>query len=281
MTTREIQPVIDPADEKRKLERELEDCQQALLESEAMLAREQADVNAFRMHCRLKLDRWIEKLLSLQTERQRLLTRLALLRQAEDLGIPFDEEDPFWSGDDDAERLARTKEEESLILPTDVPRDKAAEKRLYRQLARKFHPDLSATAVEIAYRTDMMSTVNQAYESGDIQALYDLAGELDPEETAALAAIKSKEIRRLKRQIVRLEQRQRRAQRRLSVLKEENTARLWYKAKRLDAKDVHWWEIVRREIEIATDRVSRQVSDLRAAVEHLEAESADTVASSS
>ena len=41
--------------------------------------------------------------------------------------------------------------EEELLLPTDTPRDKAAEKRLYRKLVRKFHPDLGVTAVEIAY----------------------------------------------------------------------------------------------------------------------------------
>jgi len=271
MNSKELETVTDPKAERNRLEQEILERRAELLEAEAILAHEQAAVNAFRMHCRLKLDRWIEQLLDLQTEKQSLLTRLELLRQAEDLGIPFDEEDPFWSGEMASDEAFVGEDGEELILPTDVPRDRAAEKRLYRQLARRFHPDLAVTAVEIAYRTDMMSTVNTAYSNGDIQALYDLAGELDPDELASLATIKSAEIRRLKQQIVKLKQRRRRAQRRLAALKQENTARLWYKAQRIEEKDVHWWEVVRREIEKAIDQVSDQVQELRAAIERLEA----------
>ena len=104
-------------------------------------------------------------------------------------------------------------------MPTDVPLDRAAEKRLYRELARRFHPDLGQTALEIAYRTEMMSAVNQAYAAADSQALYDLAGELDPQEAAALAAIESLQVRRLKQRHIRLLQRRRRTQQRFRASK--------------------------------------------------------------
>ena len=272
MRSRELDKSKDPTEERNTteaepVEAELLEAQRALLEAESILTREQAAVNAFRMHCRLKLDQWVDRLLALQTERQTLLTRLELLRQAEDFGIPLDESDPFWQGAmPDSAGLAEEDVEE-LILPTDVPHDKAAEKRLYRQLARRFHPDLAMTAVEIAYRTDMMSAVNTAYSSGDVQTLYDLAGELDPLESAELAAISSAEFRTLRQQITHLKQRRRRAGRRLAALRQENTARLWQKALRLEEKDIHWWEIVRREIEQAIERVSAQVDDLQWALE--------------
>ena len=274
MHSREITPLKDPTGEQEKLEADLVEAQRALLKAEAILAQEQAAINAFRMHCRLKLDRWVERLMALQTERQSLLTRLQLLRQAEAFGIPFDDADPFWSGDlPNGDELPEDEVEE-LILPTDVPHDKEAEKRLYRQLARRFHPDLAVTAVEVAYRTDMMAAVNTAYSGGDVQALYDLAGELDPLESAELASIPSIENRVLRQQIVRLKQRRRRAQGRLTSMQQENTARLWYKAQRLDERDSHWWEIVRREIEMASERVSVQVDGLRDAIGVLEAEPA-------
>lgn len=266
---RQIQRSGDQQQEEiAQLQAELHRAQQALLEAETELAQEQAAVNAFRMHCRLKLDDWINTLLALQTEKEGLLTRLQLLQQAADYGVAYDADDPFWHGEGAADLGAG----EELILPTDTPRDKAAERRLYRQLARKFHPDLGQTAIEIAYRTEMMAAVNAAYHEGDGQALYDLAGELDPVQVAELAAIKSVEVRRLREQIARLDRRRRRALRRLSALRQENTARLWQKAQQLDTAETHWWEVVRREIERATQRLRREVALLRRQIETLEAD---------
>ena len=118
-------------------------------------------------------------------------------------------------------------EDDELILPTDTPRDKASEKRLYRKLVRKFHPDLGTSAVEIAYRTEMMSTVNIAHEQHDVQSLYDLAGELDPADVAAIAAISNREFRYLNQQLLQCRRRHRRARIRLESLRSENTSRLW------------------------------------------------------
>jgi len=267
-TTHELVPTDDAfrADELRGA---IQDAQQDLLAAEAELAEEQAAVNAFRMHCRLKLDRWIDRLMELQAERQSLRTRVELQRQGGGRGGSFDRDDPFWREEELAVGgdAGMPDGEEELLLPTDVPRDKAAEKRLYRELARRFHPDLGQTALEIAYRTEMMSAVNRAYTAGDNQALYDLAGELDPEAAAALEAITSAEIRRLKRQLVRLQQRRRRVKHRLVISREENTARLWRKAQRLETDDTHWWEVVRREIERAINRLEEEVAQLSKKVE--------------
>jgi hypothetical protein len=270
----DIAPLPDRQDQLDELIKELDEARQRLLEAEAELAEEQAAVNAFRMHCRLKLDAWIEALNDLQTRKQSLLTRLQLMRQAKDMGIQYDDKDPFWQTEEFADESTsdRTEDDdqnEALILPTDTPRDKAAEKRLYRELARKFHPDLGITAVEIAYRTEMMSAVNVAYEREDVQALYDLSGELDPGEAAEVAAIKSKEIRQLRRQLFQCKRRRQRARRRLSSLRNENTARLWRKARYLDETGTDWWEIVRREIKEATDRVRIDVDGLEHQIEYL------------
>ena len=269
MTVEEARSLEPSQDQFERMEAELAEARESLLAAEAELAEEQAAVNAFRMHCRLKLDSWIETLLSLQTARQSLLTRLQLLQQARDFGIPAAEADQFWQ-EEGPYGDASAEEDKELLLPTDTPRDKAAEKRLYRELARRFHPDLGATAVEVAYRTEMMAAVNVAYEDRDVQSLYDLADRLDPETAQEMATIRSARERRIREQILRCRLRTRKAGRRLAALRKENTARLWRKAMRLDQEDVHWWEIVRREIELATEKVRADVERLRPLVAKLE-----------
>lgn len=275
-SAKEIEPVADSHDYIKSLADELNNARRELRDAEASLAEEQAAVNSFRMHCRLKLDAWIENLTELQTRKQSLYTRLELLRQAQDLGVDYDEEDPFWQSEefleasDDFKRDAGGRDED-LILPTDTPRDKASEKRLYRQLVRKFHPDLGLTAVEIAYRTEMMTAVNIAHEQQDVQSLYDLAGELEPADVAEIASIRSNEIRDLRRQLLQCRRRNRRAQRRLESLRSENTSRLWHKAKHLDETGTDWWEVVRREIELAIERIQKDVNSLQESVDQMEA----------
>lgn len=282
----EIEPLPGSGEEIIRLDEELAAARQQLLDAEQELAEEQAAVNSFRMHCRLKLDAWIENLLTLQTKRQSLLTRIELMKQATDLDFSSDETDPFWEPESaDTPGHESTNEgdgcDESLILPTDTPRDKAAEKRLYRQLARKFHPDLGVTAVEIAYRTEMMAAVNIAYRQDDVQALYDLAGEMDPSERLEIAAIRNIEIRQLRRQIIQCQRRRKRAERRLAALRRENTARLWRKARYLDESGTDWWEVVRREIEQAIVITESEVQRLQKQLQALSTEQQERTAESS
>jgi hypothetical protein len=103
------------------LRADLQMVQQALLAAEAELSQRQAAINAFRMHCRLKLDRLVDAYQELGAEKQSLWTRLQLLQQAEELGIPFDEEDPFWQGQT-ADPPPPDSHDEPL-LPTNTPRD--------------------------------------------------------------------------------------------------------------------------------------------------------------
>ena len=265
---------IIPAPVPWQIRVELEQAKHELWQAEAELGAEQAAVNAFRMHCRLKLDDLVDELQALATQKQSLLTRLELLRQAQDLGAGLDEEEPFWQTAVPPDPNLPDDEADDLLLPTDTPRDKAAEKRLYRELARRFHPDLAETAVEAAYRTSMVTAVDAAYEKQDIQSLYDLAGELDPSELAELQSIETLEIRRLREQIMKVRRLRRRAIQRLATLRQENTDRLWHKAQELEEEGDNWWDSVRRELETSVARRRQTVASLAAQVELL-AEMAD------
>ena len=217
------------------------------------------------MHCRLKLDLLVDTLMELRVQKQACLTRLELLRQ----GV-----DPAWLEDDDflgesSEDVDNEDEKEELLLPTPSPRDKAAEKRLYRELARRFHPDLARTAIEQSYRTTIMAAVNRAYEGEDLQALYDLAGELEPGEIAELAGIDSVAIRGLRQEIMKARHRRRKAQSQLALLRQENTARLWRRARLIEGQGQDYWSLVRSELQNAIDRLELEVGKLRAELARL------------
>jgi hypothetical protein len=265
----EIEPVYSTREKRAKLKEEMNRARRAQLDAEAELAQEQAAVNAFRMHCRLKLDQLVDSLLGLRAEKQAYLTRMELLRQGVDLA--WLEEDDFLA--EDGEAFADDVDDEELLLPTPTPHDKAAEKRLYRELARRFHPDLARTAVEQSYCTTMMTAVNTAYASQDLRALYDIAGELEPGEVAELAGIDSLEIRRLREGIMKARHQRRKARQQLSLLRQENTARLWRRAQTLEGEGKDWWSVVQSDLDRAVGRLELEVAGLKAQLEDMELKS--------
>jgi hypothetical protein len=245
-------PIPSPARSHEQLRADLRQAQEELRVAEADLAAEQAAVNAFRMHARLMLDDLADAILALRARKQSLLTELALQETDDDdpLGPAANTAPPPLDADDD------------LPLPTPTPRDRAAEKRLYRELARRFHPDLAETAGELAYRTSVMTAVNAAYTAGDTQALYDLAGELEPEELRELAQIETREARQLRERLMQCRRRRRKIVRQLDDLRRESTARLWRLAREMDEPNENWWAAVRRELAAARARLEAEVAGL-------------------
>lgn len=272
---RSLQPIPHRSPQIDELEAALAAARQQLLDAEAALAKEQAAVNAFRMHCRLTIGHWVDTLVALQTEKQAMLTQLRLLHQ--DLGIdeaPPQPEPQAVPAPDTAESLA------TAVLHEYVSEEekRAAEKRLYRELARRFHPDLGAGSVEKAYRTTIMAAVNTAYQQRDIQTLRDLAGELDPTAVAELDGISNAAARRLQQQLLACQRRQRRVAQQLRALRQENTAQLWRKAQQIDITEAdNWWQVIQQRLaqdvaalgdEVA--KLQKQVAELALAQESLQ-----------
>ncbi len=265
MSSSKIQIKPSNQQELARLKVELHQARLAQLEAESELAQEQAEVNAFRMHCRLKLDELVEKYTELQAQKQACLIRLELLRQGDDL--VWLEEDDLLNEESDQDADEQVEE---LILPTPTLHDKDVEKRLYRELARRFHPDLARTAVEQSYRTSMMTAVNHAYAANNLQALYDLAGELKPDEIAELAGIENREIHQLRMKIFKARRFQRRARHQLRLLRNENTARLWRRARTIEGQGQDWWSIVQLELRQAIEKRLLEVNELQQILDRLE-----------
>lgn len=255
--------LIVTAQTTQSLEDELNTAVGELHEAERALAEEQAAVNAFRMHTRLRLDDLVEEILELRMTKQSLLTHLELRKQAQAMGIPYDEEAPFWQ---ERQEEVEIPPEPAHELLNEMPRDRAAEKKLYRELARRFHPDLADGAMAKAYSTSMMTAVNNAYQAGDMQSLLDLAGELPPEEVAALNLIENRAVRKIRQRLLTCRRRQRKVAYQLKMLRAERTAKLWRKAQELEAQgeqEQNWWDEVRVELAEIHGRVQSEVEQLR------------------
>ena len=252
-------PSVVTVGESERLRAELREAQEALRVAEAELAAEQAAVNAFRMHARLMLDDLADAILSLRARKQALLTELALQDAVDDDPLGPVAQDGATPPDPD----------DDLPLPTPTPRDRAAEKRLYRELARRFHPDLAETAAELAYRTSVMTAVNAAYTAGDSAALYDLAGELEPDELRELAQMETRESRQARERLMQCRRRRRKVVRQLDELRRESTARLWRLARELEEPNENWWVAVRRELAAARARLEEEVAALEERVAQL------------
>lgn len=188
------------------------------------------------------------------------------------MGIPYDEDDPFWH--DRQEEVEIPPEPEDELL-NEMPRDRAAEKRLYRELARRFHPDLAEGALQKSYSTSVMAAVNNAYQAGDMNTLLDIAGELAPEEAAELNQIDSPAVRRLRQRLLGCRRRRRKVAYQLKTLREEKTAKLWRKAQQLSEQagaEQNWWDEVRQDLLALHGRIQNEVDLLRRRLDELEAQ---------
>lgn len=258
-----ITAVPIPNQQRQKAQADLAEAQQQLLDAEAKLAQEQASVNAFRMQCRLKLGDLIEETLSLRAERESCLTRLKLHQQDIETSLPPYAADPF--SPEDENFAPETGSFDEIVLPELVSpqQEKEAAKRLYRELARRFHPDLAAGSAERAYMTAIMSSINIAYERQDVSALHNLAGELDPTAVAELAAIDNLQLRKLREKLLKIQRRQRKVQQQYKALRQDNVARLWRKAQRLEAEGKSWWEAVKHDLQQIITHTRQELQELQ------------------
>lgn len=70
---------------------------------------------------------------------------------------------------------------EQLVDRPLSPEDEAQLKTLYRQLCKRFHPDLAQDEADQVCRTEMMAKINDAYTAHDLPALESLSAQPDCE----------------------------------------------------------------------------------------------------
>ena len=154
-----------------KLRANLELLQNDLIEAEAQLAERMAAINAFEFELRAKLEPFTRQLEVLEAKIREEFSRLER-EWHEQAGeeYPWQEEGAAASGE------YRYHAEDLEAKPQVLDEDETAEiKRLYRQLARRFHPDMALDDADREYRTQLMMAINAAYTVGDVDKLRELA----------------------------------------------------------------------------------------------------------
>src|SRR5262245_5735948 len=133
----------------RRRREELSELEPRLSERESELANLQSSLRAFE-----------GRYLSAVGERYDELARIEK-EIAKSQGLEFDDEEPISLADDEVGCGQNRFHSDKL-------------KRLYREVARKFHPDLSACPQERQHRHQLMVEINRAYETGAEDRLQEL-----------------------------------------------------------------------------------------------------------
>lgn len=157
---------------------QLEQLRLTLINLEAELADRLASINAFEFEFRARVRPLLARLEALETEIKGCLRQLH-----RDVPEKVREEWEAWTQDTDGTGVAgkyRFWEGSMPAPPPDVDQDRSADlKRLYRQLARRFHPDFAASDADREYCTQLMMEINAAYAVGDMGKLKELMKEPD------------------------------------------------------------------------------------------------------
>jgi septal ring factor EnvC (AmiA/AmiB activator) len=140
-----------------------------LIEAEARLADQLAAINAFEFEFEARVGHLWDKLDALEAEIERYHDRIQMLRHK------------YLSAERQYRRAWQAPPRSAPSPPPQplAPIDEAHVKQLYRQLARRFHPDLVIDEGERAWRTEKMAAVNAAYAARSLAELEALAQETD------------------------------------------------------------------------------------------------------
>ncbi len=156
-----------------QLRAELTDIRDQLIEAEADLTDQLAEINAFELEFEAKVGQLMDSLEVLEKDIQRYNEYIQIGRNKKIYGsahIPV------------ANQYQRAWQAPREWVPTPPPQplDSLSEgeiKKLYRQLARRFHPDLAASDADRSRRTEKMAAINNAYAVRSLVELVAIADE--------------------------------------------------------------------------------------------------------
>jgi hypothetical protein len=190
-----------------RLRAELARVQDELIDAETELADQMADIRAFEAEFEARVGFLMAQLADLETEVNDYLDRIRQRRNESVFGSQYRSAD---------EQFRRTWQQPPKPAAAPLPvapsaDEKAQLKKLYRRLARRFHPDLAQNEADRLYRTERMSGINDAYAARSLTELLVFAAEMETvaepaeiipgqTETDMVQALE-KEIRRCRRRV--------------------------------------------------------------------------------
>lgn len=122
----------------------------------------------------------------------------------------------------------------TLMASNQKFRPSAQLKQLYREVAKRIHPDLATDPEERARREQLMALVNQAYESGDEDRLREILHDWDSSPDSVQGEGITADLVRTIRQIAQSQQRLQRIEDTLQQLSQSDLHQLRVKASKLE-----------------------------------------------
>ena len=164
------------------LRQQIEAAEIELIEHEAELVDLRAEIYTFQLEYDTRVGRKAVELEKIEAEIQRCQQRINEYREWGPNGPPQTlDGTPYMSVEEQYRRAWQQPETPPPPRPA-KPVDATTEaqiKKLYRQLCRRFHPDLAQDAEERAWRTEMMTAVNAAYAARSLVELQALTEKPD------------------------------------------------------------------------------------------------------
>lgn len=163
-----------------RLRHQLHQVQAEINAAETELVRLEEDLRAFEYDFEANVGYLLEILSRLEEEVNDYLQQIKIMRTEQTFGEGYrtveDQYHATWN-------IPR-QETPAKQPPKPPPLTAAQLKKLYRQLARRYHPDLAVDEADRAYRTGKMSAINDAYKAGSLVEMMALA-----EETGSVASV--------------------------------------------------------------------------------------------
>lgn len=214
-----------------ELEALLEEIRPQLVTAEGELADRLAEISAFEFRLRVRLAPLTRRLEKVEAEIRTLRQKLRHLQDAwlfdDDWIEGYARRQDEWTfAERDAAREGAYRYREATDAPPATLSADEAEslKRLYRRLARRFHPDFALDEEDRARRTQLMMAINAAYAAGDLDRLEEIAAEPD---RAPHAAYSDEELAAaLWRELVHCRRRLQEVHEELARLEEHKSAQL-------------------------------------------------------
>lgn len=169
--------MTNDAEKLTQLRLAVEVARRELIEAEAELADRRADIEAFEFEYEATVGVLLMQLELVDAELKDYLDRIQQRRNEKTFGTSFSSvEEQYRKTWRSAPTMPPPKKKVFVSENTE-----AQIKKLYRQLARRYHPDLAANEAERDFRTNMMTAVNDAYAARSLAELMALMSKLEGE----------------------------------------------------------------------------------------------------
>lgn len=227
-----------------------------LIEAETELSERLAAISAFEFKLRSRIAKLTDKLDQLDAEIQALKRKMRWL--GEGWQTDPENEAAAWASGKTASETGDYRYREVSNEPRQAlaEEERASLKQLYRQLARRFHPDMAIDEADRDYRTQMMMAINAAYAAGDLDKLEQLLLEPDAPHTITIQS-EEEQLDLLIRELMRVQNRLQEIEDELARLDKHKSAVMMRRQEEVVQKGRDWF--VEVETQLRKDIAKRQI----------------------